>query len=77
MECRTGLCGRTSLTSGANEFFFFSDLEVKDVGCRTHHSVTMETVYVLAPLDIIKVLLHQIRRYINIVAVIEKLETFI
>jgi hypothetical protein len=29
MECRTGLCGRTGLTSGADEFF--SDLYVQGV----------------------------------------------
>lgn len=30
MECRTGLCGRTGLTSGADEFVF-TDLDVQGV----------------------------------------------
>ena len=30
MECRTGLCGRTGLTSGADEFVF-TDLDVHGV----------------------------------------------
>lgn len=30
-ECCTGLCGRTGLTSGADEFVFFCDLEAQDV----------------------------------------------
>jgi len=48
MECRTELCGRTGLTSGADElvfffFFFFSDLVVRNA-VLSYLAVTMGTL---------------------------------